>query len=74
MYAFFVQNYFFCQNVTREKLCEAIFYEKHLRKMLMKWTPGFIIGDSGTRSAFETGRGAARHILKKLQLYFSYLQ
>ncbi len=30
---------FFCQNVTREKLCEALLYEKRSRKMLMKLTP-----------------------------------
>jgi len=40
MHAFFVQKYFFCQNVTREKLCKALLYEKHVRKTLMKLTVG----------------------------------
>jgi hypothetical protein len=29
----------FCQNVTREKLYEALSYKKHALKMLMKLTP-----------------------------------
>ena len=30
----------FCQNITREKLREALSYKKHMHKMLMKLTPG----------------------------------
>ena len=29
---------FFCQNLTREKLCEALSYKKRACKMLMKLT------------------------------------
>jgi len=30
----------FCQNITREKLREAVSYEKRARKMLVKLTQG----------------------------------
>ncbi len=46
MHTFFVRKCFFflksfgqSQNVTREKLCKALLYEKRLCKMLMKLTP-----------------------------------
>jgi hypothetical protein len=38
MLAFVVQKCFFHQNVTREKLSEALSYKKRARKMLMKLT------------------------------------
>ncbi len=37
-HAFFIQKRFFCQNVTREKLQEALSYKKCARKMLVKFT------------------------------------
>jgi len=37
---FFCTKVLFCQNVTREKLCEALSYEKRERKILIKLTTG----------------------------------
>jgi len=42
MCAFLAQKFFFCQNVTREKLLKALSYEKRVCKMLMKSTAGSI--------------------------------
>jgi ubiquinone/menaquinone biosynthesis C-methylase UbiE len=39
--AFFVRKCFFCQNLTREKLREALLYVKRHCKMLMKLTQAF---------------------------------
>ncbi len=40
--AFFVRKCFFHQNLTREKLRKALWYEKCTHKMLMKLTPHFL--------------------------------
>jgi len=33
--------FFFCQNITNEKLREALSFEKHACKMLIKLTTGY---------------------------------
>jgi len=44
--AFFEQKCFFCQNVTREKLREALSYKKRAHKMLVKLTPPALFSSS----------------------------
>jgi len=41
---FMNKSAYFCQNITREKLCKALSYKKRARKMLMKLTPDDILG------------------------------
>jgi hypothetical protein len=53
---FFVRKCFFCQNISREKLFEALSYKKRVRKMFMKLTPGCQICVPFAPCSWEVGR------------------